>query len=61
MTKSTIDQIRDLDGHLLVAAERLARYRRADDFGSVRVQQGVIDRQLDRRLDLMRVRDAVHA
>lgn len=57
-----IEQIRDLDSRLLLAGERLARYRTSGTPESVIVQRGVIDRLLDNRLDLMRehIRQAVN-
>lgn len=58
MKRSVIDQIRDLDAHRLVSAERLARYRDEGRDVSAVVQRGVIDRQLDARLELMRQRSA---
>ena len=51
------DQIRAVDAQLLVAGERLARYRVTGPSSSVIVQMGVVDRMLDRRLTLMASRD----
>lgn len=56
--KTPTEEIRDVDGRLLVAGERLAQYRRTGPSTSVIVQQGVVDRLLDVRLVLMDVRDA---
>ena len=61
MNKSTAEQIRDLDCQLLVATDRLAKYVRAEQADSITVQQHVVDRQLDQRLNLMRERDGVPA
>lgn len=49
--------IRTLDGRLLVASERLTRYRVTGPSSSVIVQQHVVDRMLDERLILMKERD----
>lgn len=54
-TTRVVEDIRRLDQRLLVAAERLRRYRALGT--SITVQEGVIDRLLDERLDLMRERD----
>lgn len=56
--KTPIEEIREIDGRLLVAGERLTQYRRTGPSSSVIVQQGVVDRLLDVRLVLMDVRDA---
>lgn len=58
---SVIDQIRTIDGRLLIAGERLARYRLKGQDTSVVVQTGVVDRLLDERLELMAVRDKAAA
>lgn len=50
-------QLLDLDGRLLVAGERLARYRDQGPSNSLIVQRGVCDRLLDERLMLMAERD----
>lgn len=55
--KSPVERIRDVDSQLLVAGERLRRYRNAGQEVSVIVQRGVVDRKLDERLVLMRERD----
>jgi len=54
---TTVEKIRRLDGQLLVAGERLARYRISGPGTSVIVQMGVCDRLLDERLNLMADRD----
>lgn len=50
--------IRQVDERLLLAGERLARYRLIGPPSSVIVQMGVCDRLLDVRLELMAQRDA---
>lgn len=54
---SVTDKIRAIDSRLLLAGERLARYRLIGPPSSVIVQTGVCDRLLDTRLELMRERD----
>lgn len=54
---TVLERIRSVDSQLLVAGERMARYRRTGPPSSCIVQMGVIDRMLDRRLHLMRERD----
>ena len=56
--KTVTEQIRDLDGQLLVAGERAARYRRTGPSSSVIVQSHVVHRMLDLRLTLMAQRTA---
>lgn len=56
---TTAAQILAIDLELITSAERLAKYRASNSTDSIIVQQGVIDRQLDRRLALVRERDGV--
>lgn len=51
------ERILRLDSRLLLAAERLAKYRAAGLDVSVMVQRGVLDRMLGEQLVLMRERD----
>jgi hypothetical protein len=55
--ETILDRIRTIDGRLLIAGERLSRYRLKGQDTSVTVQQGVVDRMLDERLALMAERD----
>jgi hypothetical protein len=52
-----VKEILGLDSRLLVAGERLARYRASGTADSVIVQRGVVNRLLDERLVLMAERD----
>lgn len=54
-TTRVVEDIRRLDQRLLVDAERLRRYRALGVISIV--QEGVVNRMLDERLDLMRERD----
>lgn len=54
---TVVDQIMQVDAQLLVAGERLLRYRVNGPISSVIVQRGVVDRLLDTRLGLMGERD----
>lgn len=54
-------KIAELDFQLLIAGERLARYRDKGPGTSVIVQRGVCDRLLDVRLGLMAERDQAAA
>lgn len=56
--QNPVEGIRRLDQQLLVAGERLARYRVTGPSSSVIVQTGVVDRMLDERLVLMAQRDS---
>ena len=59
LVKTVRAQLIALDSQLLVAGERLAKYRVTGPSTSVVVQRGVINRLLDERLVLMKERDRV--
>lgn len=56
--KDVHEQIREVDGRLLVASDRLRRYRTTGQTTSVIVQMGAVDRMLAERFELMKQRDA---
>lgn len=56
-TEKVLEGIRTVDARLLVAGERLRRYRNAEQVDSVTVQTGVVNRMLDERSALMKERD----
>lgn len=55
--RPAIELIRALDARLLVAGARLKNYRATEQTVSVVVQQGVVDRLLAERFELMKERD----